>query len=66
VGPSDGKIRYGQPAPEGRIKSGGAAGGPQVDDDHLFAVLKVTEEIASETGKSVPQVALNWLLQKPL
>lgn len=61
-----GKIRYGQPLPEGRIKSGGAAGGPEVDDDHLFAVLKVTEEIAAETGKSVPQVALNWLLQKPV
>ncbi len=61
-----GRIRNGQPLPEGRIKSGGAAGGPDVDDDYFYAVLKVTEEVAADTGRSVPQVALNWLLQKPV
>ena len=60
-----GKIRPGQPLPEGRIKAGGAVRGPQVNDEHLFSVLKVLEEVAEETGRSVPQIAINWLLQRP-
>ena len=39
--------------------------GPQVPDDYLFAVVDCLDEIANETGKTVPQVALNWLLQRP-
>jgi aryl-alcohol dehydrogenase-like predicted oxidoreductase len=31
----------------------------------LFRVTDALEEVANETGKSVPQVALNWLLQRP-
>jgi aryl-alcohol dehydrogenase-like predicted oxidoreductase len=60
-----GKIRRGQPLPEGRIKSGGAEGGPTVDDDYLYKVVDALDVIAKETGKSVPQIALNWLLQRP-
>lgn len=60
-----GKIRRGQPLPEGRIKSGGDAGGPPVDDEHLYNVVDALDEVAQETGKTVPQVALNWLLQRP-
>lgn len=60
-----GKIRKGQSLPEGRIKSGGAAGGPEVTDEFLFAVIGALEEVAAETGKEVAQVALNWLLQRP-
>jgi aryl-alcohol dehydrogenase-like predicted oxidoreductase len=60
-----GKIRYGQPLPEGRIKSGGSVNGPQVTDRHLFTVLKALEEVSEETGKTVPQVALNWLMLRP-
>lgn len=60
-----GKIRKGQSLPEGRIRSGGAAGGPEVADDFLFAVIGALEEVAAETGKQVAQVALNWLLQRP-
>lgn len=60
-----GKIKAGQPLPEGRIKSGGAAGGPHVEDDLLFGVVRVLDEIAAETNKTVPQVAINWLLQRP-
>jgi len=37
---------------------------PPVDDDHLYNVVDVLQEIAEETGKSIPQVAINWLLQK--
>jgi len=60
-----GRIRRGQPAPEGRIQQGGAAGGPPVDDELLYAVVEVLDALARETGRSVPQIALNWLLQRP-
>ena len=60
-----GKIRRGQPIEGGRIASGGSVGGPAVDEEHLFAVVDVLEEIAGETGKTIPQVALNWLLSRP-
>jgi aryl-alcohol dehydrogenase-like predicted oxidoreductase len=39
--------------------------GPPVSDDHLFRVVDALEEVARETGKTVPQIALNWLLQRP-
>ncbi len=39
--------------------------GPQVPDEHLFKVVAAIDEIALETGKTVPQIALNWLLRRP-
>ena len=60
-----GKIRRGQPLPPGRIQSQGDVGGPQVSDENLYNVVDVLDQVAQETGKSVPQVALNWLLQRP-
>lgn len=60
-----GKIRRGQPLPEGRIKSGGDVGGPTVDDEYMYTVIDAIDEVAKETGKTVPQIALNWLLQRP-
>jgi aryl-alcohol dehydrogenase-like predicted oxidoreductase len=60
-----GRIRRGQPLPEGRIASGGAEGGPPVDDAYLFTVVDALDSVAKQTGKSVVQVALNWLLQRP-
>ena len=39
--------------------------GPQVSDDYVFRVVDALDEVAKETGKSVPQIALNWLLQRP-
>jgi len=60
-----GKIRRGQPLPEGRIKSGGADGGPIVNEEHLYNVVDALDVVAKEVGKTVPQVALNWLLQRP-
>ncbi|HEY5822758.1 MAG TPA: aldo/keto reductase, partial [Cyclobacteriaceae bacterium] len=60
-----GKIKSGQPLPEGRIKAGGEAGGPAVDEELLFKTIALLETISLETGKSVPQVAINWLLQNP-
>lgn len=60
-----GKIRRGQPLPEGRIKSGGDSGGPMVEEEHLFNVVDALIEVAEENEKTVSQVALNWLLQRP-
>jgi len=60
-----GKIRRGQPAADGRIKSGGAEGGPPVDDEYLYRTVDALDIVAKETGKTVAQVALNWLLQRP-
>jgi len=60
-----GKIRRGQKMTEGRIAKGGAEGGPVVDDDYLFKVVDALDEVAKEVGKTVAQVALNWLLQRP-
>ncbi len=62
-----GKIRRGQPRPEsGRLSTKeGADGGPEVEDELLYRVVEVLDGIAEETSKTVPQIALNWLLQRP-
>ena len=60
-----GKIRRGQPLPAVSRLHKTAANGPQVDDDYLHKVLDALHAVAEETGKLVPQVALNWLLQRP-
>ena len=60
-----GKIRRGQAVQEGRIQSGGAVGGPIVNDEYLYNVVDALDLVAKETGKTIPQVALNWLLQRP-
>jgi len=39
--------------------------GPQVDDEYLYQVVDALDAVAKETSKSVSQVALNWLLQRP-
>ena len=59
-----GKMRRDQPAADGRIKQGGSVGGPEVDETFLFNVIDVLDQIAEETGKTIPQISLNWLLQR--
>ena len=62
-----GKIRRGQPLPSvSRLQSELAAGlGPQMADEYLYTVVDALEAVARETGRTVPQVALNWLLRRP-
>ncbi|MGI4788866.1 MAG: aldo/keto reductase [Janthinobacterium lividum] len=60
-----GKIRRGQPLPESSRLHTTADAGPPVSDEYLYKVVDALDEVAAETEKSVPQVALNWLLQRP-
>jgi len=60
-----GKIRRGQPLPERSRLHVTAAAGPPVNDERLYAIVDSLDEIATETGKTVPQIALNWLLRRP-
>jgi aryl-alcohol dehydrogenase-like predicted oxidoreductase len=62
-----GKIRRGQPRPEiSRLQDRrNVEAGPHVSDDHLYAIVDVLDALAADTGKTVPQIALNWLLQRP-
>lgn len=60
-----GKIRRGQPLPAGSRLHKTAEAGPPVDDEVLYDVVDVLDELAAETGRTVPQIALNWLLNRP-
>jgi aryl-alcohol dehydrogenase-like predicted oxidoreductase len=60
-----GKIRRGQPLPKQSRLHKTANYGPPVDDELLYRVVDALDEVAKETGKSIPQIAINWLLQRP-
>lgn len=60
-----GKIRRGQSLPRVSRLHTIADAGPSVPEEHLHKVVDALDAIAAETGKTVPQVALNWLLQRP-
>jgi aryl-alcohol dehydrogenase-like predicted oxidoreductase len=60
-----GKIRRGRPLPEISRLHESVQYGPPVEDEYLYRVVDALKEVGHETGKSVPQIALNWLLQRP-
>ncbi len=60
-----GKIRRGRPLPPNSRLHKTAEAGPPVDDELLYDVVDVLDDIAAETGRTVPQIALNWLLSRP-
>ena len=62
-----GKIRRGQPPPKvSRLQTKVVLeSGPRPDDELVFKVVDALDEVAEETGKTIPQVALNWLLERP-
>ncbi|HWX47835.1 MAG TPA: aldo/keto reductase [Roseomonas sp.] len=60
-----GKIRRGAPLPTGSRLHETANFGPPVEEEHLYRVVDALDAVAKETGRSVPQIALNWLLQRP-
>ena len=60
-----GKLRRGQPLPATSRLHTTADAGPPVADEYLYRVVDALDVVAAETGKTVPQIALNWLLQRP-
>jgi aryl-alcohol dehydrogenase-like predicted oxidoreductase len=60
-----GQIRRGRPLPEDSRLHDTAKFGPPVDDERLYQIIDTLEEVAIETNKAIPQIALNWLLQRP-
>jgi aryl-alcohol dehydrogenase-like predicted oxidoreductase len=60
-----GKVRRGQALPAQSRLHKTADLGPPVADEALYRVVDALEALSTETAKSVPQLALNWLLRKP-
>ncbi len=62
-----GKYKRGKPLPpEGRVSQGGSPVPDRVLNEEIFYnILDTLDEIARETGKSVAQISINWLLQRP-
>jgi aryl-alcohol dehydrogenase-like predicted oxidoreductase len=60
-----GAIRRGRPARPGTRAHDIAGTGPPYEEERLFRVIEVLDAVASEAGKTIPQVALNWLLRRP-
>jgi aryl-alcohol dehydrogenase-like predicted oxidoreductase len=62
-----GRIRRNQPLPEiSRLHSQAVVeAGPPLADEHVYRIVDAIDEVAKETGKTVPQIAINWLLQRP-
>ncbi|MGW0411884.1 aldo/keto reductase [Streptomyces collinus] len=60
-----GKIRRGRPLPETSRLHRTADYGPPVEEERLHRVVDALDDIARETGKAIPQIAINWLLQRP-
>src|SRR5690242_10012298 len=60
-----GRFRRGHPIPaDSRIAQGGGEG-PSLPEEWFYSLIDTLDEVAAETGKTVPQVALNWLTQRP-
>lgn len=60
-----GKIRRNQPRPQVSRLPGTIDSAPPVSDEALYTVVEAIDQIVKETGKTVPQIAINWLLQRP-
>jgi len=60
-----GKIRRGQPAKPGSRAHDIAGTGPYYEEERLFKIIDALDQVAHETEKTIPQIALNWLLRRP-
>jgi len=61
-----GKYRRNQPAPDARVTKGGSPiPAEAIDNERLYNIIDCMDEIAKETGKTISQIALNWLLKRP-
>jgi aryl-alcohol dehydrogenase-like predicted oxidoreductase len=64
-GQLSGKFRRGQPIPADNRRTQGGSHGPATDFERLYNIVDALDEVTEETGKSVAQISLNWLLQRP-
>jgi aryl-alcohol dehydrogenase-like predicted oxidoreductase len=60
-----GKIRRGKALPESSRLHATESFAPPVDQERLYRVVDALDDVSEETGKTIPQIALNWLLQRP-
>lgn len=62
-----GKYRRNSAIPEKSRIAAGTSTVPKdaAPEERLYAIVDVLDEISRETDKSVAQIALNWLLQRP-
>src|SRR5918993_1550883 len=62
-----GKYRRNKEAPaDSRVAQGGSPiPGTVINYEQLYNLMDVVDEVAEETGKTVAQVAINWVLQRP-
>ncbi|WP_347342858.1 aldo/keto reductase [Sphingomonas faeni] len=60
-----GRIGRDRPIPAGSRLHDTEQFAPPVETDHLYRVVDALEGVAADTGKTVPQVAINWLLRRP-
>lgn len=60
-----GKIKRNQPLPKDSRLHETAKYGPPVPEEYLYKVVDALEEVAKQTGKTIPQVAIAWLLTRP-
>jgi len=65
AGRLSGKFRRTNPMPEGTRIQQGAGEGPSLPQEWFFNLIDELDAVAAETEKTVVQVALNWLLQRP-
>jgi aryl-alcohol dehydrogenase-like predicted oxidoreductase len=60
-----GRIRRGQAMPPDSRLHVTRDAAPPVPDEYLYRVVDALDEVAKETGRTITQVAINWLLQRP-
>ena len=60
-----GHVRRGAPLPAGSRLNATADFGPPVDEERLHSIVDVLDALAEETGRTIPQIAINWLLGRP-
>lgn len=64
-GKLSGKYRRNQPRPADSRDQKGGHHGPALNEERLYTIVDALDEVAEETGKSIAQVSINWLLQRP-
>jgi aryl-alcohol dehydrogenase-like predicted oxidoreductase len=60
-----GKIGRDRPIPAGSRLHETEQFAPPVETEQLYRAIDALEAVAAETGKTVPQIAINWLLRRP-